>query len=485
MIIKRLVNNKAISFVLLKYVAFGIQLINSVLIAKFLGVYFFGIYGFVLMLLQYLNYSNFGVQYSYSVLCSDVSTKEGNIRTHLTGTSISLIICVSLFLGILYFSTYSLDLFPKYRYSEYSFFILIIAILQYFNLLFVNIFRINGNVGMLNVYYLILPLVQLITLLFFKSEALFYALLVATLISHAFSVILFVLKSPIVVRKSPIFRFKYARIIIKRGFFLLLYNFTYVGILLTAKTIVSNRFSVEDFALFSFANSIANAVFLLMGSLDFLFYPKLINVISSKHNLNELIFFIERIRKFYLTLTLLVVFLSMFSFPLLYYFLPQYAESSACLQILLLAQVVIRNSYGYSTLLVQKGKELQMTCCAVIAIVVIVLGSLGGLQYYDDMIIVAISVFFGVLIYNVLIGYLGNKILSQFNSVRSFLKAMFLPSLFMPVLCCVILMLLSPFYIFNVVITIIFYMVLNRKQFKDIIKGGYAVVLKKDILTID
>lgn len=481
----KIVGNKAVGFVFLKYGAFGIQLINSVLIAKFLGVYYFGLYGFVLLVLQYLSYTNFGVQYSYSVLCSDVSTKEGDQRLQITGTSVSLLLCVCLFLFVLYFSTYSLGLFPKYRFSEYSLFLVLIASLQYFNVLFVNIFRVNGNIGVLNVYYLTLPTAQLSTLFFFEGEALFYALLYATLAAHLLASSLFLVQFPKKLRKIPLFSFVKTGVVIKRGFFLLLYNFTFYGILLASKTLVSKYFSVEEFALFSFANSIANAVFLLLGSLNFLFYPKLINVISSKENTQELIAFIEKIRKYYLTLTLLAVFTSLLSFPLLFYFLPQYVGASICLQILLLAQLVINNSFGYTTLLVQKGKELQMTFCAAGAIGIIVIGSLVGLKYYNDIATVAMSVFFGVLMYNILIGYLGNKILLQFKNVGSFLTGMFTPSLFIPVLLCVALMFLSPYYFVNVTTTILLYGVLNLKQIKGIFHGGYDIITKKDILSIE
>lgn len=481
----KLLKNKAISFVLLKYVAFGIQLINSVLIAKFLGVYYFGLYGFLLLVLQYLSYTNFGVQYSYSVLCSDISTKAGDQRLRITGTSISLLLSICFFLFFVYFFFNSYDLFPKYRFGEYSLFVVLIATLQYFNVLFVNVFRLEGKIKTLNFYYILLPLAQLIPLLFFKGEILFFTLIYSIIISNLISLALFLFQMPAYLKKMPLFKFYKAGIIIKRGFFLLLYNFTFYGILLTAKSIVSGYFSVEEFGLFNFANSISSAVFLLLGSLNFLFYPKLINIISSKNNGRELVSFIEKIRRYYLTLTIIVVFISLLSFPILFYFLPQYSNAAICLQILLFSQLIINNSFGYSTLLVQKGKELHMTFSALISIGIIVIFSFIGIKYYNNINSVASSVFLGVLLYNLCIGYLGNKILHQYNSIFAFLKGMYTPTLFIPVLICFFLMFVSPYYFANIMITIILYLALNANQLKEIVQGGIKLITKNDIFSID
>lgn len=483
--LKDFLKNKAIIFVVLKYFAFGIQLINSVLIAKFLGLYYFGLYGFSLLVLQYLSYANFGVQYSYSILSSDVASKEGDQRLQITGTSFGLLCCSSILLIACYFVTLNLDLFPKYNFNNYSLLVILITILQYFNLLFINIFRINGKIGIINLYYLILPIFQLFTLFFFTKEDLFFALLYSAIGAHFVSLGFFIKFFPGEICKIPILKFKKSRLILKRGFLLMLYNLTFYGILLAARTIVSKHFSVEEFAWFNFANSISNAVFLLLGSLNFLFYPKLINLISLKNSNQEIIVLLERIRSLYLTLTLLVVILSLLSFPVLFLFLPQYVEASVCLQILLISQLVINNSFGYSTLLVQRGKELSMTISAAFVIVLITCISFIGLMYYNNISTVAISVLIGVLFYNIMIGYLGNKILFQFTDIPSFFKGMFTPSLFVPVVFYLFLLFFSSYYILNVFIVFIVYLLLNLFELKMVFNNIKSIMNKKDLFSLN
>ncbi|WP_367914029.1 lipopolysaccharide biosynthesis protein [Leadbetterella sp. DM7] len=473
--IKRILKNQAIIFVILKYIAFGIQLINSLLIAKFLGFHYFGLYGFALMILQYLSYTNFGVYYSYSVMCADVSTKTGEQRIHITGSAITVLSISCLLLFIVYLGSYGFDLFPKYNFSEYSLWVVIIAVLQHFNNLFINIFRIHGKIGEINFYYLIVPLLQLIAVLFFRETALFYALLYANAGGSLLSLIFFFKGFPEELKKIRIPDFSMARIVIERGVWLLLYNLTFYGIILTARTIVSKFFSVEEFALFNFANSISNNVFLLLGTLNFLFYPKLINMISLKSD-EQVIVFIEKIRKYYLTLTVLIVFISLLSLTILFYFLPQYTEAMRCLQILLLAQLIINNSYGYSTLMVQRGKELQMTFIAVITIVIIVIISLISLHFFKEINTVAIAVVLGVLLYNILVSYKGLQIINQYTSLADFLKRVFSITLFLPIICCIALFVINCNYYVSIIASMLFYLLLNIKELRHIMVGGLKIL---------
>jgi len=130
--LKTIVNSNIIKFVSTKYLAFGLQVINSFLIAKKLGVYYFGIYGFATMLLQYLSYTNFGVNYSLNVILStnkEFKAKSSNylsnaiLLTTLFGLLIIMIIITSKLTG--FFTG-----FDKYKIDYYIILIGLIALLQ-------------------------------------------------------------------------------------------------------------------------------------------------------------------------------------------------------------------------------------------------------------------------------------------------------------------------------------------------------------------
>src|SRR5690606_7205562 len=96
-------------------------------------------------------------------------------------------------------------------------------------------------------------------------------------------------------------------LLIKRGLFLLIYNLSFYFIIIAARSIVSYFYSVEDFALFDFANSLTNAITMFLGSISFLFYPKMLNKFSHNSSSSTTIHLIEKVRKIYLTIAFLII----------------------------------------------------------------------------------------------------------------------------------------------------------------------------------
>jgi O-antigen/teichoic acid export membrane protein len=482
MLLKKL-NNTVINFILSKYLAFAIQLINSVFIAKNLGLYYFGVYGFCTLIIQYLSYSNLGINFSYSVLCSDVNTKS--VKQDITNSIMNIQLIISFSLLIIFAFTYSLNLFPKYNFNEYYFLIIVTSIIQHVNNLYVNIFRIENKIKEINLFFLIVPISQLIVLILFKDKTLFYSLLYAVIIGNFISLLIFLKSRPIDLKKIIFFKFSMARKILGRGLFLLVYNLTFYGIILTARTVVSHYFSIENFGLFNFSNSISNAIFLLLGSLNFLFYPKLINSISKKTN-QELVLFIENIRMYYLTLTMFIVLISIMLAPILFYFLPQYKDSIFSLQILILAQLIINNSFGYSTLLIQRSKEFLMTIFATISIIIVIVASIIGIKYSYRLETVAFAVVLGVIVYNLLIVYLGSKSIGKYRGFIPMIIETFNYKLFSPIILFIFLSIYFNTYYINISITVFLYLFLNLKEIREI-KTVTKTLLRSDgsILTID
>lgn len=482
MVLKK-INTTVIKFILSKYLAFAIQLINSIFIAKNLGLYYFGVYGFCTLIIQYLSYSNLGINFSYSVLCSDVNTKS--IKQDITNSAMNIQLIISFSLLIIFAFTYSFNLFPKYNFNEYYFLIIVTTIIQHINNLYVNVFRIENKIKEINLFFLIVPISQLIVIILFKDRTLFYILFYAVIIGNFISLLIFLKSRPIEIKKIKFFKFSMARKILGRGFFLLVYNLTFYGIILTARTLVSHYFSIESFGLFNFSNTISNAIFLLLGSLNFLFYPKLINSISKKTN-QELVVFIEKIRMFYLTLTMFIVLISIIFAPILFYFLPQYKDSIFSLQILILAQLIINNSFGYSTLLIQRSKEFLMTIFATISIIIVILASIIGIKYSYRLETVAFAVVLGVIVYNLLIVYLGSKSIGIYRGLLHMIIETFNYKLFSPIILFIFLSVFFNTYYFNISITVILYLILNIKELREI-KTTTKTFLSADgsILTLD
>lgn len=479
-----ILKNKAISFILLKYLAYTIQLINAVWIAQKLGLHYFGLYSFALLVIQYLSYTNFGVQYAYSVLFSDVASKTENQRRQITETSVTLLIMCCAGLVVAFLISRNWNIFPKYVFHSYSYWLLSIGILQHVNIMFVNIFRVHGRIQEINVYYLLLPLSQLLMLFFFNQEKLFYALLISTFVGNLLSVFLFIYGWPNDLKGLRWFSLQGIGTLIQRGFFLLMYNLTFYGLIIATKSFVSAYFSVDEFALFNFSNTISNAVFLLLGSLNFLFYPKLINLISAKSDRVELGRFIEKIRKYYLTLTFLVVLVSLLLIPVIFVIVPKYSGAIRCMQILLLAQSLINNSFGYSTLLVQRKKEVQMTLFALLAILIILSLCYVGMHFSPSLEMVSWSVVIGVVVYNFLVSYAGIKLVQYNISIKSLLTTIFDPYLFSPLLVYFLMEYLGIDHLISIAVASSLYFMLNYKLLNEIAQYVLRSVQKSDDMLI-
>ena len=76
-------------FTLSRYLIFILQLGRGFLLARFLGPFYFGIFGFLLLIQQYLVNTNFGVNHALNV---KLSTKEIDLPTSKSFVYASLFI---------------------------------------------------------------------------------------------------------------------------------------------------------------------------------------------------------------------------------------------------------------------------------------------------------------------------------------------------------------------------------------------------------
>ena len=51
-------------YVIIRYVTYAMQFVNAVLLARYLDVFYFGIYSFIMLAMQYMSYSNLGINES-------------------------------------------------------------------------------------------------------------------------------------------------------------------------------------------------------------------------------------------------------------------------------------------------------------------------------------------------------------------------------------------------------------------------------------
>lgn len=484
----KIIRTASFKYIFTKYFAYGLQFFTAILIAEKLGVYYFGIYSFVNLVIQYLSYSNFGVEHALSVIMSSEKNFNEEKAQKILSTSLSLTGIISLILMILTVISFVIGFignFDKYLLTEYLILIIFIAIIQNFNALFRNLFRIYGKLNEINFSILILPFLQFCVIFWFTEKDLFWSLVSVILIGRFSTLILYYIKTPLTIK----FRFSLDKSITKsllfRGFTLLIYNVSFYFIIISAKTIVSYFYSVEEFGLFNFANSLVHAIMMLISSLGFLFYPKMINKFSINEETGNTIEFLEKTRKIYLTTTFFIIFTGLFFAPLVFNFLPDYTGSYPVLKFLLFAQLLISNSFGYSTLLIQRKREKILTMYGILAVIIVITSGVFFAKHLRMPIeFLGLSVILGVVIYNFMVIYSGNQITNQFPGIIKLISYVYSYKYTLPIVSFLVFEMIFDNKYFVSFITLAIYAILNYKEILYSYSEGKKILLNKNSLNI-
>jgi O-antigen/teichoic acid export membrane protein len=158
-----ILKNKVIVFIATRYFSYFLQFLNSLIIAFTLGPYYLGIWGFLNLILQYLAFGNFGIENALNVALATGDIVDEKNQSALVSNSLIATFFSSLFLMItgLLIYLFNFHLFEKFLFSQYMIFIIVIACLNYFNLLFVNLFRTYSHFTPISIFQLIIQLFQL------------------------------------------------------------------------------------------------------------------------------------------------------------------------------------------------------------------------------------------------------------------------------------------------------------------------------------
>jgi O-antigen/teichoic acid export membrane protein len=458
-IIVKALTNKVLYYVFSRYATYFIQFVNSLFIAVYLGPYYLGVWGFIRLVIEYLNQINLGIAHSVNAIIAINKKHEWYVKK-VIGTSLTMLIILSLLMVLFFCVNKILDLNIG---SKYSF--IVIGILAYFNTLFSNIFRVYGRVIEIAINQSVFPVFMLIAILLFKRENLLWALVGANVFAFFVSFVMFLLRAPISFR--PLLIVRLIKTIQVKGWYLFIYNTSFYLIIITTKSFISAYYSVEEFGYFTFAYSLANVVLLLLQSFSFLIFPKLINRMASTST-EKIANLLGSIRNVYITTSHLLVHLAIVLIPFFVLFFPQYDEATNVFRLTALTIVLYSNAFGYSGLLIAKRKEKYLARLAMFALgfnvcIVWILASLVHLSFS--------FVIFGTMlanfIYIFLLGFLGRKILFMNSGIVSVLKDVFSLRLFMPYLLNIGLI-ISGAQNYWFIGTLLFFILLNFKILKDV-----------------
>ena len=112
----KICTNRIFVYLITRYIVYAIQFVSLLLLAVRLGPYYYGIWGFVLMLINYFSIINWGIGNSLNVFLvqykSDPIKSKDYISTAfvIIGLQIVLVVCVAFL-----YACYGFSIFEKYH----------------------------------------------------------------------------------------------------------------------------------------------------------------------------------------------------------------------------------------------------------------------------------------------------------------------------------------------------------------------------------
>lgn len=475
----RVVSAPSSVYVIIRYITYALQFVNALLLAYYLDAFSFGIYNFIMLFMQYMSYSNLGINESlnteYAIHKNEVS-RLTDIWNNAWSINVLLSIVIAVICCVIF--EFTDNLFQNYHFNDYKYELLATCIIINLSRVYITYYKLHGRLIKLNIQQLLPNLLILVLLIIFRERLTVSNIVLALLVSNLIALLIFRIGVPSIPKFSV--NKDWVKILIQRGVTLLLYNLSFYLLTLLASSIVSICCSVEIFGCYSFANTLVNGVIMAGGAFLFIFYPKILNRLSVSNS--EAIGMIRKIREVYIVAMDLISLLSILCILIISLIIDQYGPQLVMIYaILILARIINNASTGYATLLIAKGKEYNLVIYGFMSVLIIAVCGLWVYFLNLSIEVVALSVVVASFIYTWLVVRAALKVLNMSKSFQVILSEIFGMNKW---LVCVIV-LLNNFVLqsyWALCICILFYCIVNIRNIKKAIVAGISLLSNKNVL---
>lgn len=480
-LIKKALNNKIILYVITRYITYAIQFVVSLLCAAKMGPYYFGLWGVMLLMLNYMQQINFGIASSANVLL----VQERN-NTKLFGQIESTSILAQSFLciGVLLFAggniIWGYSFLEKYPIGNLFYIVCLTAMIAYMVQMCMTIYRIKHSLVEIAISQSVIPVLALIALFLETGKGLLFWFALAYFGGNLLSLMVFILRGKISLQEKP--KLNVMRSLLGKGFYLFVYNSCFYLIIISTRTVVSSFYEVEEFGFFSFAYTLADAVLLLMSAITFLLFPKLIEKFHTK-DMDKVKKVIGLFRTNYMTLTHGIMYLAFIIFPVIPLLFPKYSQSLPAIYMISLALLANTFSCGYSDFLMAQNKERRLACISFTSLVVnVILALILAIVFHWPYQYVALATIISYVVFSLLCIYSGSRIIDKDSKVKDILKAVFPTRLLIPFLSSSIIMFIDSLWL--VPIPLVLFTILNTASLTEIARTTKELLGNPDILDV-
>ena len=462
--------NKYVVFTISRYFGFFIKFLQSIYIAASLGPYYFGLWGFILMLIEYLKYSSIGLEHSVNVELSTLEKKPSNDKKigEIIFNSLIPIFLVSILMiiGVVIIKLGKYDFGAKYNLLEFLFYIIGFIIVNNFHLILTNVYRSYLKFNKIIFSELLFGLLPFLTIFFFSKEYLLRAIIISMIIARLIGLLAFVINF-----KFPFswkLNYSFVKSLIIIGFGLLVYNVSYSLVFLSANSVISVFYSVEEFGFFTLAFSVTSATMLGLKAITYAVYPKVLFNLRDgliDENIKE---YISKMTTIYSLVVCLVVVIMVVVLPILFYFIPEYSPISVSLNWLLLAQAFYAFSFIHSSMIFARKKQSYVVKITLILLAIFIFIYLVIGYNHLDYNLIAMSITTFVVIYSILQINFANKLINNNVTWLEIIISVFRLRMIFPIIFSMAMNYLGLYYLSP--LGILIYVLLNIKNIKNAFK---------------
>lgn len=399
-------------YALSKYVTYGLKFLQIMLLAKYLGPEGLAIFGFAQLVALFVSFLHLGVPLSINTMLAVAKPDEvKKVESHISdGFWLLIILCSFFCIAGLVVTIYSPSLFAKFEFAKYG----LLSIVMGSNLLLTQYF---GNIYQTYQRFVRVALSELVMiavvfaviLLFYSDEStLLYNFLVANGLMIFLNLFFFFYRAPF--KFEFALRIEHIKTLVRLGFPMLLGTVGFYLITLSVRSFVSHFYPLHDIGLFTLGISIGNAVMLGLNAVSWTFYSTILS--NTCGSVDQAVQYIKKVNAIFNTCLAITIFGGILLMPVLFYFLPQYGQFYDGIVLMILSQLFMSVSFGYSCVLTARKKQNSIAIISFTTLAgTVVLSYLVGLMKLP-MLFQAAVILVGMTCYSAQICYSGARALN-------------------------------------------------------------------------
>lgn len=476
--------NKVFLYLVSRYITYALQFITSFYIALKLGPFGFGVWSFILLLINFYYIVDFGISNSINILLVQDKGNEVLCLNHiLSSIIITLGLSILIILSFVIVKHGGFDFLVKYDITTYIPAILCIVIFRNFNKVFSSIYRVKNCLFELAFFQSIVPVLLLLAIMCFPTNSLWY-LVGAYMIGQSVALLLFIFRGQISFKGS--ISFYSINTVFFKGFWLFLYNGLFYLIMFSTSSLISAYYPVDDYGKYSFAYALAHAIFLFLEAFGYIVFPRIVQKLKG-NDFNECKFVICTIRNSYLTIVYSLVYLAFPVFYLLCMIMPQYSNTLRMLCIASLTILPYVNAFGLNTFLMAQNKEKMLAIISFVSFIMNILFLFLYIQIlhfpYD---LVLLATLISYVLFTLLCSFFMLRFIGEPCCLGLVLKTAFPMRISIPyiIALCVVLFFSEGSYFWVLFIPLIVFILLNKDLLTETINMMVRLIRKPEIIDL-